>query len=56
VGFSPPGRMPLGASFGVATLGDQMWVTLRYRHALFDAEAAQEFLRLYARVLLDDNS
>jgi NRPS condensation-like uncharacterized protein len=56
VGFSPPGRMPLGASFGVATLGDQMWVTLRYRHALFDADAAQEFLRLYERVLLDPMS
>lgn len=56
VGFSPPGRMPLGASFGVATLGDQMWVTLRYRHALFDAESAAKFLGLYERVLLDDNS
>src|SRR3954454_20435227 len=56
VGFSPPGRMPLGASFGVATLGDRMWVTLRYRHALFDADAAGEFLGLYKRVLLDPSS
>jgi len=56
VGFSPPGRMPLGASFGVATLNDRMWVTLRYRHALFDADAADEFLRLYERVLLDQKS
>src|SRR5215211_2309390 len=54
IGFSPPGRMPLGASFGVATLGDQMWVTLRYRHALFDVDGAREFLSLYRRVLLDD--
>jgi len=56
VGFSPPGRMPLGASFGVATLNDRMWVTLRYRHALFDADAADAFLRLYERVLLDPRS
>jgi NRPS condensation-like uncharacterized protein len=53
IGFSPPGRMPLGASLGVATMDDQMWVTLRYRHAMFDAEAASEFGRLYRRVLLD---
>jgi NRPS condensation-like uncharacterized protein len=56
VGFSPPGRMPLGASLGVATLDDQMWVTLRYRHAMFDAGAAEEFMRLYRRVLLDESS
>jgi NRPS condensation-like uncharacterized protein len=53
IGFSPPGRMPLGASFGVATLDGQMWVTLRYRHALFDAGAAADFLELYRSVLLD---
>jgi hypothetical protein len=56
IGFSPPGRMPLGASFGVATLNDEMWVTLRYRHAMFDAEAAADFMRLYRRVLLDPKS
>jgi NRPS condensation-like uncharacterized protein len=56
VGFSPPGRMPLGASLGVATLDDQMWVTLRYRHAMFDADAAADFMRLYRRVLLDAKS
>jgi NRPS condensation-like uncharacterized protein len=51
VWFSPPGRMPLGASFGVATLGDELFVTLRYRHALFAPEAAAEFGRLYRDVL-----
>lgn len=56
IGFSPPGRMPLGASFGVATLNDEMWITLRYRHAMFDAEAAADFMRLYRRVLLDPKS
>jgi NRPS condensation-like uncharacterized protein len=52
IGFSPPGRMPLGASFGVATLSGRLFVTLRYRHALFDAGAAAEFLALYRRTLL----
>lgn len=51
VWFSPPGRMPLGASVGVATLGDELFVTLRYRRALFDEVAAAEFGRLYRDVL-----
>jgi NRPS condensation-like uncharacterized protein len=52
VWFSPPGRMPLGASLGAATLGDELFVTLRYRHALFDARAAAEFTALYREVLI----
>src|SRR4051794_33043999 len=40
VWFSPPGRMPLGASFGVATLGEELFITLRYRHALLAPTAA----------------
>jgi NRPS condensation-like uncharacterized protein len=51
--FSPPGRMPLGASFGAATLGGRLFVTLRYRHAMFDDAAAAEFAALDRRVLLD---
>jgi NRPS condensation-like uncharacterized protein len=54
IGFSPPGRMPLGASFGVATLGGRLFVTLRYRHVLFDAAAAAEFLALYRLTLLGE--
>jgi NRPS condensation-like uncharacterized protein len=50
--FSPPGRMPLGASLGVATLGGRLFVTLRYRHPLFDRSAAAEFLELLRAVLL----
>jgi NRPS condensation-like uncharacterized protein len=50
--FSPPGRMPLGASFGVATMNDELFVTLRYRHALFDAAGAAEFGGLYRDILL----
>jgi len=44
VWFSPPARMPCGASLGVATLDDRLFLTLRYRHALFDAGAASDFL------------
>jgi NRPS condensation-like uncharacterized protein len=43
VWFSPPGRMPLGASLGVATYRDELCLTLRYRHALFDAPSAAAF-------------
>jgi NRPS condensation-like uncharacterized protein len=50
--FSPPGRMPLGASFGAATLNGEMFLTLRYRHALFDPAAAQAFGELYRGILL----
>ena len=50
--FSPPGRMPLGASMGVATLNDRLHVTLRYRHALFDANAAERFQGLFRETLL----
>jgi hypothetical protein len=52
VWFSPPGRMPLGTSIGTATLGGELFVTLRYRHDLFDAGAAAEFASLYREVLL----
>jgi len=44
VWFSPPGRMPLGASLGAATLDGRLFLTLRYRHALFDESAASDFL------------
>ena len=44
--------MPLGASLGAATLDGRLFLTLRHRHALFDGEAAAEFLELLRRVLL----
>jgi NRPS condensation-like uncharacterized protein len=52
VWFSPPGRMPLGASFGAASLDGSLFLTLRYRHALFGAGAAAEFADLYREQLL----
>jgi NRPS condensation-like uncharacterized protein len=49
--FSPPGRMPLGASLGTATLGERLFMTLRYRHALFGAGAAAAFMGLLRETL-----
>jgi NRPS condensation-like uncharacterized protein len=51
VWFSPPNRMPLGASFGVATFDERLHLTLRYRHAQFDGDAAAAFVQLYRNVL-----
>jgi NRPS condensation-like uncharacterized protein len=52
VWFSPPGRMPLGATLGVLTLEGRLHVTLRYRHALFDHRGASAFAGIYRDVLL----
>jgi NRPS condensation-like uncharacterized protein len=52
VWFSPPGRMPLGASLGAVTLNGHLFLTLRYRHALFDAAAAAQFLGKFKQLLL----
>jgi len=50
--FSPPAPMPLGLSVGAATLGERMFLTLRYRRALLDGEAAAEFAALLRRTLV----
>jgi NRPS condensation-like uncharacterized protein len=52
VWFSPPGRMPLGASLGAVTLAGRLFLTLRYRHALFHRDAASRFLADYKAILL----
>jgi hypothetical protein len=52
LGFSPPGRMPLGASFGAATLNGRLLITLRYRHPLLDAAAADQFLAAFKETLI----
>jgi NRPS condensation-like uncharacterized protein len=49
--FSPPGRMPLGASLGAATYDDELFLCLRYRHALFDTEGAAGFATVLRDVL-----
>jgi NRPS condensation-like uncharacterized protein len=52
VWFSPPALMPLGTSFGAASIGAELFLTLRYRHALLDPEAAAELMGLYRELLL----
>jgi hypothetical protein len=44
--------MPLGASFGAATLEGRLLVTLRYRRTLLDATAANQFLAAFKETLL----
>jgi NRPS condensation-like uncharacterized protein len=51
VWFSPPGRMPLGASLGAATYEDELFLCLRYRHALFDPPSAAAFAALLRETL-----
>jgi NRPS condensation-like uncharacterized protein len=51
VWFSPPSQMPLGVGVGVVTLADRLHVTIRYRHAQFDAPAAHRFATLFRAVL-----
>lgn len=50
--FSAPARMPCGLSVGVATLGDRMHLSFRYRHPVWDEAAAARFAARY----LDDLS
>jgi NRPS condensation-like uncharacterized protein len=53
--FSPPGRMPLGASLGAATLHGRLFLTLRHRHALLDPTAANQFLATFKQELLAEH-
>ena len=41
--FSPPARLPLGLSVGAVTVEGRLHLVLRYRHPLFDGEAASSF-------------
>jgi NRPS condensation-like uncharacterized protein len=50
--FSPPAPMPLGLSVGAATLGERMFLTLRYRRALLDGEAAAKLASILRRQLV----
>jgi len=51
VWFSPPARMPLGVCLGAVTAGGRLHLALRYRHRLFDADAARRFSERYLREL-----
>lgn len=49
--FSPPCRMPLGLAMGASTYEGRLFLTFRYRHALWNEEAAEQFADLYQSVL-----
>jgi NRPS condensation-like uncharacterized protein len=50
--FSPPARMPMGASLGAASYDGTLFLCLRYRHALFDSDAAAAFAALLRDALV----
>lgn len=53
IAFSPPAPEPMGVTVGVASLGDCLSLTLRYRKSVMDAAAAQDFAVLLRHTLLD---
>jgi len=50
--FSPPGRMPLGLTLGVVTVGGRLHLSFRYRHRLFGPDAARQFVDRYVAELV----
>ena len=44
--------MPMGVSIGATSLENRMMLALRYRNAVFDAAAAEDFAALYRATLL----
>ncbi len=54
--WSPPAGMPPGISVGAITTNGEMFLTLRYCRAQFDAEGAAQFAADLRKVLLDEPS
>jgi NRPS condensation-like uncharacterized protein len=51
VWFTPPGRAPLGAALGAATVDGRLHIAMRYPHTQFDRETAPAFTAVYREVL-----
>jgi NRPS condensation-like uncharacterized protein len=49
--FSTSTHMPVGLSVGAITVGGRLQLCFRYRHALFDDDAARDFAAEYATAL-----
>jgi hypothetical protein len=49
--FSAAAHMPRGLSVGAITVGGRLQLCFRYRNALFDQAAADDFAAEYARAL-----
>jgi NRPS condensation-like uncharacterized protein len=54
--FSPPAGMPPGTAVGATTMNGEMFLTLRYCRAQFDADGAAQFAADLRKVLLDEPS
>jgi len=54
--ISPPAGMPTGNAVGVTTMNGEMFLTLRYSRAHFDAQGAAQFAADLRKVLLDEPS
>ncbi|MGE5695644.1 MAG: hypothetical protein ACM4D3_10550 [Candidatus Sericytochromatia bacterium] len=54
--ISPPACMPEGTGVGVTMMNGEIFLTLRYRRAQFDAEGAARFAADLRKVLLDEPS
>jgi NRPS condensation-like uncharacterized protein len=53
---SPPANMPTGTAVGAVTMNGEMFLTLRYCRAQFDAQGAAQFAADLRKVLLDEPS
>ncbi len=51
--FNPPCRMPLGLGMGAATYNDHLFLSFRYRRALWNDKAATRFADLYESTLAE---
>jgi NRPS condensation-like uncharacterized protein len=51
---SPPVNMPTGISVGAVTMNGEMFLTLRYCRAQFDAQGAEQFAADLRKVLVDE--
>jgi len=54
--WSPPAGMPPGTGVGAITMNGEMFLTLRYCRAQFDAQGAAQFAADLRKVLLDEPS
>lgn len=50
---SPPAAMPMGIAFGALTLNGRVHLSLRFRRALFDDAAAEDFGAMFLETLLN---
>ena len=50
--FSPPASPPMAVALGAASMGEDLFISMRYRRSQFDRAAARRFMGVYRDVLL----